>query len=72
MWVTTRSEARQYGSLSDVNPSKIPPTPLKKGGYFPPFLRGVRGDHVLTEPYCEARDTTAIMSVEEKVKGKGK
>jgi amino acid adenylation domain-containing protein len=32
----------QYISVSDIHPSKIPPTPLKKEGYVPqtPFLRG--------------------------------
>ncbi|MCC5617233.1 BrnT family toxin [Nostoc sp. CHAB 5836] len=30
----------QYGSVSDILPRKIPPTPLKKGGLkpFPPFF----------------------------------
>ena len=34
----------QYSSASDVHLSTIPPTPLKKGGYDPPFPRGVRGN----------------------------
>lgn len=31
------------------HPKLIPPTPLKKGGFIPPFLRGVRGDLTLTK-----------------------
>jgi ATP-binding cassette subfamily B protein len=34
----------QYISASDVPLSTIPPTPLKKGGYDPPFPRGARGN----------------------------
>ncbi|WP_442946832.1 nSTAND1 domain-containing NTPase, partial [Nostoc sp. WHI] len=37
--------------FSDVLPRKIPPTPLKKGGLIPSFLRRVREDQALTQGY---------------------
>jgi phosphonate transport system permease protein len=41
---------------------QIPPTPLRKGDYDPPFLRGARGDHqVLSEQY--RRDPVITLSL---------
>ena len=40
----------QYSSVSSVYGLKIPPTPLKKGGLFPPFFSFSR-DHALRSMY---------------------
>jgi hypothetical protein len=52
-------EMRQYGSVSDTLPRKIPPTPLFKGGknLFYPLFKGVAvGGGILTESYWEMRE----------------
>jgi Carbohydrate-selective porin, OprB family./S-layer homology domain. len=52
-------EESQDLSVSNIEPSNIPPTPLgKEEGYVPPFLsriegEDVRGDRVLSEKYLE-------------------